>query len=133
MTFTALTGAVSHFAIGGAPDWTIFLLCVVFTFLWARIASVFANKATPKTLNRANRCHSCSPWHRRAGVFLCCKICKIADNQNMLTNMPTGRWQLPTAASARFPQISGHSHTCLTSLNSVPIIQSLTILGILHA
>ena len=53
MTFTALTGAVSHFAIGGAPDWTIFLLCVVFTFLWARIASVFANKATPKTLNRA--------------------------------------------------------------------------------
>ena len=27
----------------------------------------------------------------------------------------------------------GHSHTCLTSLNSVPIIQSLTILGILHA
>ena len=53
MAFTALTGAVSHFAIGGAPDWTIFLLCVVFTFLWARIASVFANKATPKTLNRA--------------------------------------------------------------------------------
>ena len=53
MAFTALTGAVSHFAIGGAPDWTIFLLCVVFTFLWARIAAVFANKATSKTLNRA--------------------------------------------------------------------------------
>ena len=28
-------------------------LCVVFTLLWARIAAVFANKATPKTLNRA--------------------------------------------------------------------------------
>ena len=27
-------------------------LCVVFTFIWARIAAVFANKATPKTLNR---------------------------------------------------------------------------------
>lgn len=53
MTFTALTGAASHFAIGGAPDWTIFALCVVFTLLWARIAAVFANKATPKTLNRA--------------------------------------------------------------------------------
>ena len=53
MTFTALTGAVSHFTIGGAPDWTGFLLCVVFTFLWARIAAVIANKATPKTLNRA--------------------------------------------------------------------------------
>lgn len=52
MTFTALTGAVSHFAIGGMPDWTVFVLCVVFTLIWARIAAVFANKATPKTLNR---------------------------------------------------------------------------------
>ena len=53
MAFTALTGAISHFAIGGAPDWTVFVLCVVFTLLWARIAAVFANKASPKTLNRA--------------------------------------------------------------------------------
>ena len=53
MTFTALTGAVSHFVIGGAPNWTVFWLCVVFTLIWARIAAVFANKATPKTLNRA--------------------------------------------------------------------------------
>lgn len=53
MTFTALTGAVSHFAIGGQPDWLVFGLCVVFTLLWARIAALFANKATPKTLNRA--------------------------------------------------------------------------------
>lgn len=52
MTFTAFTGAVSHFAIGGAPDWSVWILCVVFTFLWARIAAVFANKSTPKTLNR---------------------------------------------------------------------------------
>ena len=28
-------------------------LCVVFTFIWARIAALFANKAQPKTLNRA--------------------------------------------------------------------------------
>ena len=53
MTFTALTGAVSHFMIGGAPDWGVWVLCVVFTLLWARIAAVFANKAAPKTLNRA--------------------------------------------------------------------------------
>ena len=53
MTFTALTGAISHFSIGGAPDWTVFVLCVVFTLIWARIAAVFANKAAPKTLNRA--------------------------------------------------------------------------------
>ena len=50
MTFT---GAVSHFAIGGAPDWPVFALCVLFTLLWARIAAVFANKADAKTLNRA--------------------------------------------------------------------------------
>ena len=53
MTFTALTGAVSHFAIGGMPDPLVWVLCVIFTVLWARIAAVFANKATPKTLNRA--------------------------------------------------------------------------------
>ena len=53
MSFTALTGAASHFAIGGAPEWTAFILCVAFTFIWARIAALFANKATPKTLNRA--------------------------------------------------------------------------------
>ena len=53
MAFTAFTGAASHFAIGGAPDWTVLILCVLFTLIWARIAAVFANKATPKTLNRA--------------------------------------------------------------------------------
>lgn len=53
MTFTAFTGAISHFLIGGTPDWLIWILCVVFTLLWARIAAVFANKAKPETLNRA--------------------------------------------------------------------------------
>ena len=53
MSFTAFTGAVSHFTIGGMPDFTVWILCIVFTLLWARIAAVFANKATPKTLNRA--------------------------------------------------------------------------------
>ena len=53
MTFTALTGAVSHFAIGGLPDVLTWVLCVAFTLLWAQIAAVFANKAQPKTLNRA--------------------------------------------------------------------------------
>lgn len=53
MTFTALTGALSHFAIDGSPDWLVFVLCVAFTLIWARIAALFANKAEPKTLNRA--------------------------------------------------------------------------------
>ena len=52
MAFTAFTGAASHFMIGGAPDWTVFILCVAFTLIWARIAARFANKATPETLNR---------------------------------------------------------------------------------
>ncbi len=52
MAFTAFTGAASHFAIGGLPDPLVWILCVVFTLIWARIAAVFANKATPKTLNR---------------------------------------------------------------------------------
>ena len=53
MTFTAFSGAVSHFAIGGLPDPAVWILCIIFTLIWARIAAVLANKATPKTLNRA--------------------------------------------------------------------------------
>lgn len=53
MTFTALTGAVSHFAMGGAPDLWALVFCVLSTLLWARFAARFANKAQPKTLNRA--------------------------------------------------------------------------------
>ena len=53
MTFTALTGAASHFLIGQKPDIPVLILCVAFTLIWARIAAVFANKASPKTLNRA--------------------------------------------------------------------------------
>ena len=53
MTFTAFTGSVSHFAIGGAPDWWALLFCVLSTLLWARIAAKFANKTSPIVLNRA--------------------------------------------------------------------------------
>ena len=53
MTFTALTGSVSHFVIGGMPDLRVLLLCVLSTLLWARIAARFANKASPIVLNRA--------------------------------------------------------------------------------
>ncbi len=52
MTFTALTGSVSHFAMGDFPDVTCLILCVIFTLIWARIAAVIANKANAKTLNR---------------------------------------------------------------------------------
>ena len=52
MAFTALTGGISHFVIGGMPDVLCLVLCVLFTLLWARIASKIANKANAKTLNR---------------------------------------------------------------------------------
>ena len=53
MSFTAFTGSVSHFAIGGMPNLWILTLCVLSTLLWARIAARFANKASPIVLNRA--------------------------------------------------------------------------------
>lgn len=52
MTFTALTGSVSHFVIGGMPDIWCLIICVLSTLLFARIAAIFANKAKPATLNR---------------------------------------------------------------------------------
>lgn len=52
MTFTALTGSVSHMAIGGMPDLWCLGFCVLSTLLWARIAAVIANRASAKTLNR---------------------------------------------------------------------------------
>lgn len=54
MAFTALTGAVSHFAIGGGiTDWSILLMCVLSTLVFAQLTARFANKASAKTMNRA--------------------------------------------------------------------------------
>ena len=54
MTFTALTGAVSHFIIDSkAPDLLVLILCILFTLIFARIGAVIANKVSSKTLNRA--------------------------------------------------------------------------------
>lgn len=52
MAFTAFTGSVSHFVIGGAPDLLTLLFCVISTLFWARIAARFANKASAIILNR---------------------------------------------------------------------------------
>lgn len=56
MTFTALTGAVSHFVIDGAPDLLCLAVCVLSTLLFARLAALFANRASPKLLNRVTGC-----------------------------------------------------------------------------
>ena len=53
MTFTALTGALSHFAIGGTPDLVVLILCMVSTLIFDRVAAVLANKAPAKLLNQA--------------------------------------------------------------------------------
>lgn len=53
MTFTALTGSVSHFVIGELPQLLPFVLCIVFTLVFARIGAVIANRARPKALNIA--------------------------------------------------------------------------------
>lgn len=52
MAFTAFTGAASHMLIDGFPDLTALFVCVLATFIGARVAAVFANKSEPKVLNR---------------------------------------------------------------------------------
>ena len=52
MSATALTGAMSHFAIGGVPDVTALTVCIISTLVFAQLAAVIANKAKPETLNR---------------------------------------------------------------------------------
>lgn len=54
MSFTALTGALSHFAIGGGvTDYSILIMCIVFTLVFAILTAKFANKASAKVMNRA--------------------------------------------------------------------------------
>ena len=49
MTFTAL----SHFAIGGGiTDWSILVMCILSTLLFAMATAKFANKASAKVMNR---------------------------------------------------------------------------------
>ena len=52
MTFTALTGALSHFMIDGMPNIYYLVVCVLSTLLWARVAAKIANRADAVTLNR---------------------------------------------------------------------------------
>ncbi len=52
MSFTALTGAVSHFVIDGAPDLLLLSVCVISTLVFALISSRIANKSEPKLINR---------------------------------------------------------------------------------
>lgn len=70
MTFTALTGAVSHFAIGGMPEPLTWVLCVIFTLIWARIAAVLPIRRSlrPSTAPPAS-CWWCWAWSSWASSF----------------------------------------------------------------
>lgn len=52
MTFTALTGAISHFVIEGISNIAVLILCIIFTLVWARVAAKIANKVSNIILNR---------------------------------------------------------------------------------
>lgn len=53
MTFTAFTGAISHFTItGGINDYYILIMCIFFTLIGAIITSKFANNVSIKLMNR---------------------------------------------------------------------------------
>lgn len=44
MSFTAFTGAVSHFAIGSMPDVTVTILCIFFTLFGRKLRLVMQTK-----------------------------------------------------------------------------------------
>ena len=53
MTFTAFTGAMSHFTMSNEKiDYLVLFLCIAFTFIFALLASKIANKQSHKKLNR---------------------------------------------------------------------------------
>ena len=52
MTFSALTGMASHFALGSTPHLGILIMCVIFTLLWAQLAAKIATRADALLLNR---------------------------------------------------------------------------------
>lgn len=51
MSFTALTGSLSHIVLGDIPDFKILIICIISTLLAALIASKIANKLSSKHLN----------------------------------------------------------------------------------
>ena len=55
MTFTALTGAVSHFYIGGKPNFPIMIACVISTLVFAQLGAKWANSANVKNAESRNR------------------------------------------------------------------------------
>ncbi len=53
MTFLALIGAIAHFTMVGSVNWVAMIVCALSALAGAYCASLFANKAKPKVLDRA--------------------------------------------------------------------------------
>lgn len=78
MTFTALTGAISHFVIGGLPDATTLIRYVTVTLLWARVAARSANKGIPSHLEPRDGGDTCCTGYRNPhGKLLLARHSKI--------------------------------------------------------
>lgn len=60
MTFTALTGAISHIVIGGIPNMVALVVCVVFALIGARASALFANKVDAKKQNQVTGVALCA-------------------------------------------------------------------------
>lgn len=69
MTFTAGTGAISHFMLGNGIDLKVLVYCVIFTLLGSYVSSKIANKADVKTLNRIT-----------GGILVVVAVCTMAVN-----------------------------------------------------
>lgn len=52
MTFSALTGAISHAAWGDTPPIRLLILCMIFTLIWAQASAKIASRSSPLALNR---------------------------------------------------------------------------------
>ena len=52
MTFSALTGAISQFALGDTPPIRLLILCMIFTLIWAQASAKIAARSSPLALNR---------------------------------------------------------------------------------
>lgn len=51
MTFTALLGAAMHFVFNGIPDLLMLFVCVVSTYVAAKVSSQIANRISSKQMN----------------------------------------------------------------------------------
>ena len=68
MAFTAFTGAASHFAIGGAPDWTVLILCALYLDMGENCGCL-CKQGYAKDIEPCDRSHTGAAWNCSYVVF----------------------------------------------------------------